>query len=621
MGKPLSPCVDVISERQALSQALLDATTRMAQSTDPELVLRAVCDALTTSTNRIKLAWMTLGSLQGEYFTPGYVAGQAAAWGETLRIGTTADTDHPAVCQAVRLWTRVSVDLPMGTVGHQPSLLRSLLAFPVGNLDAGPRGLVCIYSDLPGYFEQVGVALFEAFIHLANASIQQTALLHNLAHLARHDMLTGMLNRRGIQENMERELSRCRRKNKSFSIILFDIDRFKLVNDRLGHREGDVVLKAVSNFARALTRQEDFLGRWGGEEFICMAPETSRGDALHLAERMRQHFRKTPITTSSGALQVTASFGVACYPEDGESVDKLVAAADSALYNAKRAGRDRTVSADQVRHDIHNLGNMLDLALQQQRVIPAYQPIVDLRTGEVVADEALARLLTPNGETVAADHFLQAANQLQLLHRVDQSILLQAFSRCVRGLKHNRQQIIHFVNISTDLLRHRDLVEEILAAARRYCASCDGLLNDVKPIVIEITEHELLADMEAARELLTPFIDFGLRLALDDFGSGYSSFRYLADLPVSFLKIDGALVRRIREPKVRAILQGIQDTAASLGITTLAEFVEDRQTETALREIGVDWAQGYLYGRPCLAPRVTLEPDDAVPSGLMPFSA
>jgi EAL domain-containing protein (putative c-di-GMP-specific phosphodiesterase class I) len=140
----------------------------------------------------------------------------------------------------------------------------------------------------------------------------------------------------------------------------------------------------------------------------------------------------------------------------------------------------------------------------------------------------------------------------------------------------------------------------MLAAAYTHCKSCAGLIGEVKPIVIEITEHELLADIDAARELLRPFTDFGFRLALDDFGSGYSSYRYLADLPISFIKIDGQLTRRVAEKKVRAILEGIQDTADQLGITTVAEFVENAETEALLKEIGVHWAQGYHYGVPVI---------------------
>jgi EAL domain-containing protein (putative c-di-GMP-specific phosphodiesterase class I) len=238
--------------------------------------------------------------------------------------------------------------------------------------------------------------------------------------------------------------------------------------------------------------------------------------------------------------------------------------------------------------------------LSENRIVPAYQPIVDLATGKVVAEETLARMITPDGQVVEAGRFIAAASQLQLLHRIDQAIVMQAFSHCVVGLQSGMNRLDHFINISADLLRHSELVDEMLQAARKHCSGCGGLIGDVKPMIIEITERELLADIDTARDMLMPFINFGLRLALDDFGSGYSSYQYLADLPIDFLKIDGTLVRRINEPKVRAIVQGIQDTANALNITTLAEFVENARTEAILREIGVHWAQGYYYGKPAI---------------------
>lgn len=163
--------------------------------------------------------------------------------------------------------------------------------------------------------------------------------------------------------------------------------------------------------------------------------------------------------------------------------------------------------------------------------------------------------------------------------------------------------ITHFVNISTDLLRHRDRVEALLGRAFRTCQECDANIPGEKPLVIEITEREFLEDPAEARRILAPFLDYGFRLAVDDFGSGYSSFRYLADLPVSFLKIEGDLVgRALREPRIQAIIRGIQDIAGELGLTTIAEKVEDGETTEFLREVGIDWAQGFHFARPQLGP-------------------
>lgn len=155
-----------------------------------------------------------------------------------------------------------------------------------------------------------------------------------------------------------------------------------------------------------------------------------------------------------------------------------------------------------------------------------------------------------------------------------------------------------FVNISADLLRHPELTDDLIRFTGETCRACGIADEDVKPIVIEITEREFLGNIHNAREALDPLIQFGLKIAIDDFGSGYSSFQYLADLPVSYLKIEGTLIKRMRnEPKVKRIIQGIRDVAKDLELVTIAEHIEDEETAQALTELGIDWGQGYLFGR------------------------
>jgi EAL domain-containing protein (putative c-di-GMP-specific phosphodiesterase class I) len=294
-------------------------------------------------------------------------------------------------------------------------------------------------------------------------------------------------------------------------------------------------------------------------------------------------------------VHVTASFGTAIYPEDGTTVDRLLAASGAALHQAKSTGRNRVVAASGLSPHWFGAGLMLSEALRSGRVIPAYQPIVDLRSGEVVGEEALARIRTTSGKLVPASAFIEAARELQLTHQIDRAIILSALDRCA---SQTGRQRLKFVNISGNLLRHPDVVREMLAKARAVCAGQPASVSSAMPIVIEVTERELLADLAHARDLLRPFEDFGFRLALDDFGSGYSSYRYLADLPVSFLKIEGTLIRRIREKRVRTIVQGIQHTAVELGIATLAEYVEDAEIADIVRELGIDLGQGYYFGPP-----------------------
>jgi diguanylate cyclase (GGDEF)-like protein len=395
---------------------------------------------------------------------------------------------------------------------------------------------------------------------------------------------------------MEEELARAAKKGTRLALILFDIDRFKLINYGYGDLHGDLVLQEVAELAEKKL-PPNYLGRWSGQQFLCVLPQTNGEDAATMAEDLRERIQRLMLPIDGHSLRISASFGVACFPQDGDLVRTLLAAAEAALYQAKDSGRNRVVVAQALKQQIFGMGAILDAALRENRVVPAYQPIVDLKTGAIVAEEALARLVTTDGSVLEAEDFIEVARQLQLTYKVDHAIISSTISRCLASLDDGPPRL-HFVNISGNLLRNPDVVQDLLRSVREHCQACTDRLGAQKPLVIEITEREFLGDIKKAREMLMPFLDFGLRLALDDFGAGYSSFQYLADLPFSFLKIEGSLIKRVREPKVKAILQGIQNTAADLGLTTLAECVESAEIADAVHAIGIDWGQGYHYDRP-----------------------
>jgi len=383
--------------------------------------------------------------------------------------------------------------------------------------------------------------------------------------------------------------SRSDRTGKPFAVVLFTIDRFRLINHRFGYTLANLALKRVHEALRATLGRGQYAGRWGNDEFLCLLPECGPREVAAHARTIADAISGLAIHADKHIINVTASFGTACGPDDGHTVQDVMNAADEALYEAKRNGRSRIMAAANLPRRVFQMGAVLEAALREDRVVPAYQPIVDLATHQVVAEEALARIVTVDGLVLAADEFIEAASQFRLTYKIDWTVLLSALTR------HQGQSggITHFVNISGDLLRHPRLLMELLASAKlRFLPGS----NDTKPFVIEVTERELLDNMELTRERLAPFLDFGLQLALDDFGSGYSSFQYLADLPVSFLKIDGRLITRIHEPRVLSIIRGIQAVATDLNIITLAEYVETQQQVDLLRHVGVQWAQGHFFG-------------------------
>ncbi|MHB1950640.1 MAG: putative bifunctional diguanylate cyclase/phosphodiesterase [Acidiferrobacteraceae bacterium] len=411
---------------------------------------------------------------------------------------------------------------------------------------------------------------------------------------ASRDPLTGLMDRASLHRALEKELSDSARLATPCGLLLFDIDRFKLINCGFGDQHGDAVLREIAHLAEAALRPTDRIGRWAGQQFLCILPCTGPDTTDAIAEQLRTRIERHAVTVGFRKLEVTASFGVACFPQDGRFARRLLAAVEAALYQAKDSGRNRIAHASTVQQRIFGVGNLLDKALRDNRIIPTFQPIVDLGSGRVVGEESLARLITPEGRLIEASKFITISQQLQLTYKIDRAIITHTFERC-RASATRTPPMTHFVNVSGNLLRHPDVLAELLRLVHEYRASCEGAGRHMQPLVIEITEREFLGDVRKAQEILQPFVDAGVQLALDDFGSGYSSFLYLTDLPFSFIKIEGTLIARIAEPKVRAIVQGIQKIACDLGLVTLAEGVENPTVARLVTEIGIDWGQGYYF--------------------------
>jgi diguanylate cyclase (GGDEF)-like protein len=422
----------------------------------------------------------------------------------------------------------------------------------------------------------------------------------DLERIAMTDALTRLINRRAAEERLQEEIARARRTHDEFSIAVCDLDRFKLINDHYGHDVGDAVLMHVAEIMRAALREGDWVARWGGEEFIIFLHQAGATAAFTAMERLRLAIKGNPVTTEHGPLDITTSIGLGTY-RGKEDLASVLSEADGCLFEAKRTGRDRVVMSESSRRGILWKAGMLQHALLDNRIVPAYQVIVDLRTCEVVADEALARIIEPDGRIVVAGEFIQAAEGINLIHLVDEAILRHSMTRCAHDLCTGRAgpQFAHFVNLSAHFLARREMVQAMLHQAAEHCRETGMTDTKVKPLVLEITERQLIENVSELMNDLQPLVEFGFRLALDDFGSGYSSFLYLASLPVSFLKIEGWMVQNMRSnAKVLGMVRSIIALAHDQGITTIAECVEDAATADLLRELGADWAQGWYFGRP-----------------------
>ncbi len=423
----------------------------------------------------------------------------------------------------------------------------------------------------------------------------------SLAYRASHDALTGLPNRTYLQERLGNLHRSAEAQCVGYSLLLLDLDHFKIINDRFGHATGDQVLAQVGRRIVHNLREVDTVGRWGGEEFLCLLPQVDLGLAEEIAERIRFGLEAEPVDFQGRQVRVTASIGVATYPQDGLHPDALLAKADAALYEAKRSGRNRIQSVTRHTGNVFALANIIETSLREDRVLPAYQTVFNLVTGEESGAEALARIRLDDGQVMEAAYFIPAAEQLHLVHLIDHRIIQGAVRRCVQRMIDHRPISAMFVNFSADFLRHPELVADIVATVKQKCEECGDLVGATKPLVVEITERQFMENMAEAKQALEPLAEMGLRIAIDDFGGGYSSLKYLAELPVSFIKLEGSLVRRIEsEPRVRAIVRGIQDLAADLGVITVAEGIESESTLQLLRHLGIDWGQGFHFCPPVI---------------------
>jgi diguanylate cyclase (GGDEF)-like protein len=605
--------LDTIREREELAQALLQATAGLAESREPETVLRRTCETLINTSPHIQLSWIALKDAPGSHTAfPACANGPAREYINAVVNGEAALIDdepvHNCNCDTPMLMEVEAKNERSSwhDVAHALGL-RQVACFPFFNSLGELRGALGLYANHSDYFDRVGLEAFTGFAQLCAVCLEQAELHERLERLAHFDELTDLFNRTSMHAVLNREHANAIRNNEPYALVLFDIDRFKVINDNYGHAMGDRVLLEVAQRAQKVLRRSDWLSRWGGEEFLALLPNTDLRDAVALTERLRLAVKADAMEVEKQRFTVTISAGVVCFPGQGEDLKTLFNAADAALYEAKRSGRDRVCGASTAWGGIFSLAGEIEGALNEQRLTAAAQPIVDLATGKIVAEQLLARIVTHQGQVLAAGHFIGAASQLHLAHRIDYCIFQMALERIAQQPRHG-EHVFQFINLSADLLRHPEMIDALTEQTRQVCQPLVDA-QGINPLVVEITEREFI-DIQQAHQILKPLFDLGVGIAIDDFGSGYSSFQYLSELPVDYLKIEGSLVRQVRHNrKVVAIIEGIRDIARDLQVISLAEWVEDEKLSTLMQDIGIHWGQGYYYGEPVMLPPVRTKED------------
>jgi diguanylate cyclase (GGDEF)-like protein len=448
-------------------------------------------------------------------------------------------------------------------------------------------------------FAQLEQRVQERTRELRKEILERERIQEQLKHQVMHDALTGLPNRGYLLDRLERVLAQFRRvPTRAYALLYLDVDRFKVINDSLGHLAGDEVLKEVTRRLLTCVREPDVVARLAGDEFAILLEDIDvPGSAVKVARRILEALG-APLQVAGKELEPTASVGIALADARYQSADEVLRDADLALYRAKALGRKRfelfDASLQKNAIDVLAMEGELRVAMQRAQFEPYFQPVVRLATGETVGYEALIRWNHPTRGVLAPGAFMRIAEDNGSIEEIDWQ-MFERSCRSVRPLLGAGMRV--GINVSPLHLRRAAFGDQLLGLIERT-----GL--GPEQLVIEITEGSLLDDPERVGRLLDRLRDAGIDAALDDFGTGYSSLSYLHNIPLRTLKIDRTFVARLGQPDrtdSATVISAVLAMARALGINVVAEGIETPQQRDTLLAMGCELGQGYLLGRPAAA--------------------
>lgn len=426
-------------------------------------------------------------------------------------------------------------------------------------------------------------------------AVEQKRVEGDLADRAERDELTGLYNRAGFSKRLEQAMRVADRTDRYLGVMFIDLDRFKYVNDSLGHAAGDALLRAVSARIHGCCRATDIVARMGGDEFAVIATHMQEPSlSAHLAEKIVSSFVE-PFDVDGHVVHASASIGVTTYPVDDGTAEQLLMNADMALYRAKEEGRNRYAMFDQNMETAARLrqetGADLHLAIEQNELFLEYQPIVEAATGQVEAIEALVRWDHPDGIRYP-DSFIEIAETSNLINRLGEWVLRDACGMAARRIAAGAKPLRVTVNLSAAQLAAPDLVRVVQLVLDETDLPADLL-------ELEITESVMIPNFEGGERVLQRLRRIGVGISIDDFGTGYTALEVLRGLPVQKLKIDRSFVWEIDDSRrVPPVVKAIVEIGRAFGLELIAEGIETDAQLTCMRELGVDLIQGFHIARP-----------------------
>ena len=416
-------------------------------------------------------------------------------------------------------------------------------------------------------------------------------------YLDEHDPLTDLVNRKYFQLELAQALASAHRSGHEGALLYLDLDEFRLVNDVSGHQAGDTLLRTVADGVRNVARASDLLGRLGGDELGLLLHECDRDGAIQVAEKINTRLAEIRSPGLGANHRVSASIGIVIFSDDRMDVEQLLGNADIAMYEAKKKGGaswhlySEGEGVQEKMQDRLKWKEMINSALVEEGFVVHYQPIQDIGARQVSHYEALVRMQRVDGSLIPPGFFMEVAENSGLIREIDRCVIHQVFSKML-GLFAVGKHYNFSINLSGVSIND----PRLLSFIREELSRSPMLPSHV---IFEITETAAVSDFSAARMFMEAVKELGCAFALDDFGVGFSSFNYIKQLPVDYVKIDGSFVRTLVDRQDdQVFVRALAEVANGFGKKTVAEFVEDERTLNMLRSFGVDYAQGYYIGKP-----------------------